>query len=192
MSTTPKTQQRLIAWLAIPAVIVVTMLLLHAEGRSWICSCGYIWFWASTVCSEHSSQHFLDPYSFTHVLHGFLYLWLLMLIAPRLAPVWKFWATLTLACLWELFENSEFVINRYRTETAVLGYHGDTVVNSLGDITCCALGFLIAWKIGFRRSIVIFAVVELALLLTIRDSLVLEMLMLVHPSPTVKAWQMCR
>ena len=173
-------------------VLIATAMLLHVEGRSWICSCGRVSIWSGPVCSADNSQHFLDLYSFTHVLHGFLYLWLLALIASRFAPAWQFWCAVALGSLWELFENSNFIINRYRTETAALGYQGDSVVNSLGDIACCAAGFLIAKRLGLWRSLVVFSLLELTLLVWIRDSLLLEIIMLVHPIDALKTWQICR
>ena len=90
---------------------------------------------------------------------------------------------------WELIENTNTVIERYREATAALGYQGDTVVNSLGDIICCGLGFMIARKLGWRRSIVVFVATELLLLIWIRDSLLLEIIMLIHPVNAIKAWQ---
>jgi hypothetical protein len=147
--------------------------------------------WAGDTCSSNNSQHFLDPYSFTHVLHGILYFWLIALVLPRLRSSWQLWLAVTIASLWELFENSDFIIQRYREETAALGYQGDTVVNSLGDILCCILGFMIARRLGLRRSVLAFVVTEIVLLFWIRDSLLLEILMLVHPIAALKAWQMC-
>lgn len=183
---------RMWAWLAIAAVLGVTVLLLRAEGRLWICSCGTLSIWSGQVCSANNSQQFLDPFSFTHVLHGFVYAWLLTLVVPRLTTAWNFWFAITLGSLWELLENSDFIIQRYRTETAALGYQGDTIVNSLGDILCCVVGFMIARRLGFRRSLFLFLAVELVLLVWIRDSLLLETVMLIHPIGVVKQWQMCR
>jgi hypothetical protein len=180
------------AWLAIAAVLIITVVLLRAEGRLWICSCGKFSLWAGQVCSANNSQQFLDPFSLTHVLHGFLYAWLLTLIVPRLAASWQLWLAVTLGSLWELFENSDFIINRYRTETAALGYHGDTIVNSMGDVLCCVIGFMIARRLGLRRSLLVFVGLELVLLIWIRDSLLLEILMLIRPIAIFKAWQMCR
>ena len=180
------------AWLAAAAVLISTVLLLRAEGRLWICSCGRLSVWAGQVCSANNSQQFLDPYSFTHVLHGFLYAWLLVLVAPRLSAAWQFWCAVTLGAAWEVLENSDFVINRYRTETAALGYQGDTIVNSFGDVLCCLVGFMIARRLGFRRSLFAFVGLELVLLIWIRDSLLLEIVMLIHPIGIFKAWQMCQ
>jgi len=179
-------------WLGIVAVLAATTFLLRGEGRLWICACGQFSIWAGKVCSSNNSQQFLDPYSFTHVLHGVLYFWLMIWIVPRLTKSWRLWLSVFIASIWEVFENSNFIINRYREDTAALGYTGDTIVNSFGDILCAVAGFMIAQQLGFKRSLVLFLLAELVLLLWIRDSLLLEIVMLVHPVDGIKAWQMCR
>ena len=177
--------------LGIIAVLLFATFLLRSEGRLWICSCGQFLIWAGKVCSSNNSQQFLDPYSFTHVLHGFLYCWLMAWILPRLTSAWRLWLAVTVAALWEVFENSNFIIQRYRADTASLGYQGDTIVNSFGDMLCAVGGFMIAQRLGFRLSLVLFLVLELVLLVWIRDSLLLEVLMLAHPVSAIRAWQMC-
>lgn len=177
--------------LAIVAAFIAAAILLRLEGRLWICSCGRLQVWAGQICSSDNSQHFLDPYSFTHVLHGFLFFWLIVWVAPRLKWSWQLALGVAVEALWEAFENTNFIIDRYRSTTAALGYTGDTVVNSFGDILCCLLGFMIAQRLGLRRSLVVFAVLELVLILWIRDSLLLEILMLVVPIDAVRTWQMC-
>jgi len=180
------------AWLGIVTVLVLTTLLLRGEGRLWICACGRFSIWAGKICSANNSQQFLDPYSFTHVLHGILYFWMLIWIVPRLTLSWRFWLSITMAAAWEVFENSNFIINRYREDTAALGYTGDTIVNSFGDILCAVLGFMIAQRLGFKRSLIFFLGTELILLFWIRDSLLLEIVMLIHPMNAIKLWQMCQ
>jgi hypothetical protein len=174
------------------AVMVITALLLRFEGRLWICACGSIRAWSGQICSADNSQHFLDPYSFTHVLHGFLFFWLLALGVRRLSGSWQVVLALGIEGAWEVFENTNFIIDRYRSETAALGYNGDTVINSLGDLVCCLLGFVVARRLGLKRSLVVFLVVEMVLILWIRDSLLFEILMLVVPVDAIRAWQMCR
>jgi hypothetical protein len=193
-------------WLALGllATFVVTALLMRLEGRLWICACGSVRFWISNTCSSDNSQHFLDPYAFTHVLHGFAFYWLVALVVPRLRGPragnprgvgvksnWQLLIAMALEAAWEVFENTNFVIERYRSVTAALGYTGDTVVNSFGDILCCLVGFLIAQLLGFRRAVVAFLALELVLILWIRDSLLLEILMLTFPIDAIKAWQLC-
>jgi len=93
---------------------------------------------------------------------------------------------------WEVFENTSFVINKYRTETAALGYQGDTIVNSLGDLACALLGFVIARQLGVRRSLIVFVLIEVVLSFWIHDSLLLQILMLIRPVEAIKLWQMCQ
>jgi len=177
---------------AIVASFVATALVLRLEGRLWLCACGRIQLWSGQVCSADNSQHFLDPYSFTHVLHGFLFFWLIALLLSRLRSNWQLALAVAVEAAWEVFENTNFIIDRYRSATAALGYTGDTVVNSFGDILCCLIGFIVARRLGLRRSFVVFAVLELVLIVWIKDSLLLEILMLVVPLDAIRAWQMCR
>ncbi len=176
-------------WLAIFAVLLVASYELHHQGRLWWCACGYLRLWAGDIWSAENSQQLLDPYSFTHLLHGFVFYWLLKWILPRLAPEWQLWLAITVEAVWEMVENSTFIIDRYRSTTAALGYQGDTVVNSLGDILVCGLGFLLARKLGSRRSLTIFILVELVLLFWIRDGLIFNIIMLIYPVDAIKTWQ---
>ncbi len=176
-------------WLAVAAVVASSAVVLRLEGRMWLCACGRFLPWVGTAWSADTSQHLFDPYSFTHVLHGFGFAGLLALTVPRVSWRWRLFLAVALEAAWEVFENTEFVINRYRETTAALGYTGDTVVNSLGDIAACTLGFLIARRLGALRTLLLFVAVEAALLLWIRDSLVLNIILLVYPSETLKAWQ---
>ena len=184
--------RRLGPWLSMLAVFGAAAVLLHLEGRLWICSCGKLLIWVGQTCSSNNSQHLLDPYSFTHVLHGFLFFWLISWLVPRLKPAWQLALAVGIEAAWEVFENTNFIIERYRTATAALGYNGDTVVNSWGDILCCLLGFMIARRLGFKRSLIAFVALEFVLILWIRDSLLLEILMLVAPVDVIRTWQMCR
>jgi hypothetical protein len=184
-------QGRKMVWpvLVIAAILAATALLLHAQGRLWFCSCGYLLFWTGDAWSADNSQHFSDPYSFTHVLHGFMFCWLFRLLFPKWALRRRLCLAISAEAVWEVVENSSFVIERYRAATAALGYQGDTVINSLGDLLFCGLGFLVAERLGFRRSLALFFLTEAALLILIRDSLLLNILMLLYPLDAVKAWQ---
>ena len=177
--------------LATSIVVLAMIVLLRLEGRYFICTCGHFALWVSDWCSSNTSQQLLDPYSFTHILHGFLFFWLMLLLFRRLSGAWQFWLALLLESAWEVFENTSFVINKYRTETAALGYQGDTIVKSLGDLACALVGFLIARKLGFWRSVIVFLLVEVVLTLWIHDSLLLQILMLVRPVAAIKSWQVC-
>ena len=190
-ATTSAIKKRIWPVLATVAVLLMSALLLRAEGRSWICACGRILIWAGDTCSSNNSQQFLDPYSLTHVLHGFAYFWIIALAFTRRQPAWRLWLAITLGAAWEVFENTDFVIQRYRADTASLGYQGDTILNSFGDVLCAVVGYMIARQFGPRRSLLVFVAFELILLVWIRDSLLLQVLMLIHPVSAIKTWQMC-
>ena len=177
-------------WLAIVITLLVTTYQLRNQGRLWFCSCGKILMWAGDIWSSDNSQHLFDPYSFTHMLHGFVFCGLLAWGLPRLPLVWRLWLAVSLESLWEVIENSDFIIRRYREATAALGYQGDTIINSLGDILTCGVGVVLARHLGFRRSLALFVMTEVVLIVWIRDSLILNVIMLIYPSDAVKAWQM--
>jgi hypothetical protein len=180
------------AWLAMAVVLGVTAYQLHNQGRQWWCECGQWDLWSGDVWSRHNSQHLFDPYSFTHVLHGLIYSGILAWLCPRVAPSWRLWLAITIAALWETLENSDFIIQRYRAATISLVYTGDTIANSLGDILSCGLGFVLARRLGLWRSVALFLVTEIVLILWIRDSLILNIVMLLHPIETLKGWQVER
>ncbi len=176
-------------WLVITIILMATAYQLRAQGRLWWCSCDRVMLWAGNVWSAHNSQHLFDPYTFTHLLHGFLFCWLLTLCAGRWPTRWRLCLAISIEAFWEVVENAEFIIQRYREATAALGYQGDTVLNSLGDIIACGVGFMLAAWLGFRRSLLVFALVEVALLIMIKDSLILNIIMLIYPLESIKAWQ---
>jgi hypothetical protein len=183
---------RTIWFVAIGVLVALTMIfVLRAEGRLFFCSCNRFLVWVGDICSSSNSQQLFDPFSFTHILHGFLLFWLISLLFRRMSPGWQVLLAVVSEAAWEVFENTPFVINRYRAETAALGYEGDTIVNSFGDLLCALVGFLIARRLGFWRSVIVFLVVEVILTFVIRDSLLLEILMLIRPISAIKQWQMC-
>ena len=192
LKMTAKTHRSKFLYVAATTLVVLPMIvLLRAQGRLALCACGYFQIWTSETCSANNSQQLFDPYSITHLLHGFLFFWLMTLLFKRYTPAWQIWIALLLESAWEVFENSRFVIDRYRTATAALGYQGDTIVNSIGDLMWAIAGFLLARQLGVRWSFIVFLLVELVLLFWIHDSLLLQILMLVWPVEAIKAWQMC-
>ena len=180
--------------LAIMVVLVGAAYQLRSQGRLWWCACDYLLLWSGDPWSSYNSQHLLDPYSFTHVLHGFVFCGfvfcgLLALTVSRLTAVWQLWIAVSMEAVWEVVENSQFIIQRYREETAALGYQGDTIINSLADILLCGVEFALARRLGLRRTVALFGVTEVALAVWIRDNLSLNVLMLIYPIEVVKEWQ---
>jgi uncharacterized protein DUF2585 len=189
--TTKKDRTRVLQIVAAGVVLLSMVVLLRAQGRLFLCACGHFEIWTSDTCSSNNSQQLFDPYSLTHISHGFLFFYLVVLVFSRLGRGWQLLLAFALEAAWEVFENSSFVIERYRTATAALGYQGDTAVNSIGDLVCALIGFWIARQCGIRASLILFALLELILTLWIHDSLLLQILMLVWPIEAIKSWQMC-
>jgi uncharacterized protein DUF2585 len=180
---------RSLPWIAAAVVLACGVYLLREQGRLWICSCGYVLPWTNEYWGSNTSQHLLDPASFTHLLHGFVLCGLMALLAPWVSVAWRLWMAVSIEVGWEVLENSEFVIQRYREGTAAFGYHGDTVVNSAGDVLSCALGFLLARRLGFWRSLAVLVAVEGVLAVWIRDGQLLNVIMLIYPIDAIEAWQ---
>lgn len=168
----------------------VMVFILRMHGRRWWCVCRQITPFSFDAWGPHNSQHLFDPYSLTHLLHGIFFCGMLKLCFPKLTLLWRYACAIMLECGWEILENSPFVIERYRSTTASLGYTGDTIVNSVGDVFSCAMGFWLARCIGIWRSVVLYVFVELVLLALIRDNLTLNVIMLIHPFEGIRNWQM--
>jgi hypothetical protein len=168
----------------------VDALVLHVMGRRVWCSCGSLSPWSWDIWSSHNSQHLIDPYTFTHVLHGAVYYGALRLLLGARGPAVRTLLAIMVEVGWEIGENTNAVVTAYREATIALNYYGDSIVNSVGDIAAFALGYTGALRLPVWGSVIIFVVVEVALVLSIRDSLVLNVVMLLHPFPGIKAWQM--
>jgi hypothetical protein len=171
------------------AAVALAVLQLRLQGRVWWCQVGDYAPWSWTVLSAHNSQHVVDPYTFTHILHGVLFFWVASLIFGRLPLVWRLLIAISVECAWEVVENTDAVINRYREATISLDYFGDSVINSLGDIFSFSFGFWLAYKLRFWLSLALFVAVEIVLLVWIRDSLILNIIMLLYPLDAIKKWQ---
>lgn len=179
------------AYLAVSLITTaVVAFVLYQMGQVLICKCGTIELWHGETQSSGNSQHISDWYSLSHMIHGFLFFAGLCMFARWLAVGPRLVIATLIEGAWEIFENTPFVINRYRESTLSLDYFGDSVLNSATDIGFMIVGFVLAWRLPVWVSVVLVIAMELIALYAIRDNLTLNILMLVYPLEAVKTWQM--
>lgn len=174
------------------AIVLAAAVALYAMGHPLICKCGYVKLWHFDVVSSENSQHIFDWYTPSHVIHGFLFYFLFWLIAPRSSFGTRLILALLVEASWEVIENTDFVIDRYREATIALDYYGDSVLNSVSDMLFMVVGFVLAARMPVWLTVLIAVAMEVFTGIMIRDGLALNVLMLLWPSETVLQWQNSR
>jgi hypothetical protein len=146
--------------------------------------------WAGNVSGPENSQQLSDWYTFSHVIHGFLFYALLRWLFPAMSV----WRRLVLAvCIesaWEITENTPWLIEHYRQQALAQGYVGDSIINSISDTFAMVAGFVFAFRAPVWAAVSAAITMELWVGFSIRDNLTLNVLGFAWRPEFIANWQL--
>lgn len=179
-------------YISITAVLfIVAASILLFMGRNAFCSCGYLLLWEGVPGNAGNSQHLLDFYTFSHIIHGFAFFAILWRsFKNKFSLGTMFLVAVIIEIVWEIIENTPWSINRYRNGTVSMEYVGDSVINSLSDISVMIAGFWFAYKMPWKVTLIAFILMEIGVGFAIRDGLILNIIMFLYPLDWIRNWQM--
>lgn len=175
--------------IAILSVLCLQALLLAAMGQPLMCACGYIKLWEGNILSSGNSQHLIDWYTFTHLLHGFIFYFIISFFLPKAPFTMRLLLAVMVESTWEVIENTPMVIQHYREQALAIGYSGDSIINSLSDTVAMIMGFCFAFRFSWQITLCVGILLELWVAYEIHDNLTLNIINLIHIFPSIHDWQ---
>ena len=175
--------------IAAAVLVAVQVLVLHLMGQPFLAASGKILFWVGNPYSPDTSQQLSDWYTFSHIIHGFLFYGLTKLAAPRLPWQARLLIAMGIEIGWEIAENTPAVIHHYRKQALAVGYVGDSILNSVMDTVTMSCGFLFAWRVKTPYVVALAIAMELFTASQIRDGLALNILGFAGKPKAIHDWQ---
>ena len=108
---------------------------------------------------DDSSKKLIDIYFFSHVSHGILFYFIFQYL--QIDVLKGLYLTIILEFLWEMFENTDYIIKKYRKKYR--NYDGDSNINIVGDIMGTIIGYIFTYMHPYM-SIVYLVLSELLLI----------------------------
>lgn len=170
-------------------LIALQAFVLYLFGQPLLAESGIIKLWEGAVLSAGNSQHLTDWYTFSHIIHGFLFYLALWYFFPKMPLRYRLLFAIAIEIAWELVENTPMVIEHYRQQALAQGYVGDSILNSVSDTLAAAFGFFLAWRLPILFIVLLGVGMEIFVGYSIHDNLTLNVVGLFHQFDFISAWQ---
>ena len=170
-------------------LVALQVFVFHSFGQPWVSNTHSLMLWAGDVHSAENSQQLSDWYTFSHIIHGFLFYCLLWFLFPRMPVFTRLLFAMGIEIAWEITENTPMVIQHYREQALAQGYVGDSIINSVSDTCAMAFGFLLAWRLPVWTTVSLGLFFEAFVGYSIRDNLTLNVLNLIYQFDFIHEWQ---
>jgi hypothetical protein len=180
------------AWVAILLILLLVgakAALLWTLGRPLACAPCTFALWPATEAGHTSSRFLSDWYSASHLIYGVLVYWILFRTCRHWPVGWLFVVAAFASVGWELVENTPWIIEHFGAVKAGPIYRGDSILNSIGDTMFVLSGFTLSRVLPVAATAALVVALEIAALITIRDSLLLSTLTFILPLDDLAHWQ---